>query len=195
MAAATKANTEVDDWTAAAKDTVTEGSAADVSTTLDAALFVTVVHTDANANALGVLVTVQGRFGAEDEDWRDLYTLRMGAGTASTTTINDADVNAAETTITITAGTPTTGERWWIEDGTLVNSEVVTTTSKASTTWTVLDGLANDHADGLSIFDTVAEKLFPLPNSVSTARVVFANDDADAEMAFRVDLAEMSAIA
>lgn len=197
MAANTKANTQVDDWTTTGTAALVEGSPADVSTTLRAGLLVTIGHSDANANALGALVIVQGRYGANDEDWRDLYRIRMAAGTADTTTL-DAEATSPTSTIPLTAtgDFQTLGLKAIIINGTLGNSEVVTVSGwSAGVSIAAVDNLQNTQQNGLSIFNIVDEKLFPLPDEVSTARVLIVNEDADSSLTFRVDLAEVSSIA
>ncbi len=197
MAAATKSNTQIDDWTAVEATALFRGVEANVSTTLNAGLMVTVVHTEAVANALGALVTVQGRFGANDEDWHDLYSLRMGIGTAVTLTL-DAEAASGQRVVPMTSPTTnfeTVGMRIFIHDGTLANSEVAKISSWVEdVSLTVLDNLANTHANAVPIFSLVDEKFFPLPDSVSTARVLFLNDDADSDLAIRTDLSAMTAI-
>ncbi len=200
MAVATKTPTQVDDWTALVAGAFGKGSEADVSSTLEQALMVTVVHADADANANGVLVKVQARAGENDEDWKNLYPpIRMGAGQAITRTL-DAEATSPTAVVPLTDASGTIfealGTAFFILNGTIVNSEVVTVsafTTTASVTGT--DNLKNTQQNGLSAFTGVAEKFFPIPGSVHPVRVLFFNDDADADMAWRVDLAEMSSIA
>ncbi len=117
MATATKANTQISDWTALAPDLVLESAVVDVSTSIKAGVNVVVVHTDTSANANGVLVRVDARFGAADENWHPLYELRMGAGTASTEVL-DAEAASAQATIpvTLTATFETRGIRGFIHE-------------------------------------------------------------------------------
>ncbi len=194
---ATKGNTEIDNWTPTGTAALVKGSEADVSTLVGAGLLVTVGHMDANANALGALVIVQGRVGANDEDWRDLYSIRMAAGTADTTTL-DAEATSPTAVIPLaaTGDFQTLGQKALIVNGTAADSEVVMVKSwSAGVSITAVDDLKNTQQNGLSIFSIVAEKFFPLPDGLSTARVLVINDDADAALAFRVDLVGISSVA
>ena len=201
--AVTKVNSVGLDWLALAAATIrgagasgTETSTVDLSTSLRSGLTITVGHTDGNANANGVEVIVQVKYSALAEDWRTLYTLRMGAGTATIETLNDAAVEAAETTF-VTTGTSmsTQGEQWLILDGTDLNVEVVRQRSISTNTVTIVDALTLSHTNGLSLSNEVTEKYLPIPDDVSTVRVLFNNDDADAAMIVRVDVAKLTAAA
>ena len=200
--AVTKSNVVVLDWLALPVDSIRgagsvgDAAFADLSLSLAAGITVTVAHDDGNANANGVEVIVEVQYGNTDEDWRDLYVLRMGAGTATVETFNDATVGASDTTF-VTTGTSmsTQGEKWFISDGTVANSEMVRVRSISSNTVTVVDGLTNAHANSLSLTNGVDEKYFPIPADISSIRVLFNNDDATAAMVVRVDLGKMTAAA
>ena len=195
MASATKTTAQVMDWTLVEDaNNVIESSNQSLATYLKSSLMVTVGHADNDANALGLLVRIEGRYGTADKDWHKLYEVRMGAGTAGADDL-DGDASATYASITLTNGYPTVGDKWFIYDQVNISaSEVATTTSNASTNWTVLDGIFDGHLDETPIYDGVAEKQFPIPDEVSTVRVVFVNDDADADMVARVDLSAMTAI-
>ncbi len=198
MATATKTTTVLRDWAeigAAVKGTISLSSDGDVSTSFEAGVMVVVCPIEAVANALGALVTVEGRFGANDEDWRDLYTLRMGAGTAKTT---DVDVESSGVTLSVTSTTDfeQAGTQFLVHDTvTPVNSELARTqTFDNDVSITLEDALKNTQPITSDIYDIVATKYFPIPPEVKTVRIILINDDDDCDVIWRADLTQMTAI-
>lgn len=198
--AATKTNVEVLDW-----DQVVAGappatpSDINVSTVFRAGLSVTVCPIEAVANALGALVIVEGRFGSNDEDWRALYELRMGAGTANTANVAVEAASAqADLIVDDASNFITPGQKFLVHNtASDIASETVRILSVAingNDTITLINNLQNTQQTSANVYDIVAEKLFPLPDELSTARVILINDDDDCNVLWRVDVARLTAI-
>lgn len=198
--AATKTIEQLVDWEVVdAGDNSQETADIDVSTVFRSGIFVVACPVEAVANALGLLVIVQGKYGTNNEDWRTLYTLRMGAGTANTANVA-VEAGNGQADIIVDDGTnfAGSGEVFLIHNTVAaVNSElarIVATVFNGNDTITVIDNLANTQQTSANLFDIVAEKLFPLPDEISTARVLAFNDDADCDVLWRVDIARLTAI-
>ena len=194
MAAATKSTQIRTDWEAIAPAGSTLSLDIDVSTDLVSGVTATVVHTDANANALGVLVTIDGRMGPNDEDWSELYTLRLGVGTAATIDVDDT-TSGFTVPVSATANFETLWDRYFLKDSTLINSEIIRNNGFSSDVQiNTLDALENVHANTADVYTLVADKYFPIPPELSTVRVLFLNDDADSNVAVRVAVTRQTAI-
>lgn len=195
MAAATKTH-DVGTWADLSAASGLESSAIDVSTTLDAAIVVTVCPIEAVANALGALVIVQVRTSTEDDDWHNLYEIRLGAGTANTI---DVDQESAQDTATLflsaTANFDGLFQRFFSHHSSPADSQIVTGISvDTDVSIGLLDNLVHTQPNTANVYDIVAEKLLPLPQNVSTARVLIVNDDADCDVAVKIDVERMTAI-
>lgn len=194
---ATKTTTQVKDWAAITAASQDDTSEIDLSGLHRVGLIVTVCPIEAVANAEGVRITIEARIGDNDEDWRDLYELRMAAGTANTTNI-DVEAAATDTVVPVdlTANFETTGDKFLIHNTVAVAaSETCRIVTFASNdTITILDGLKNIQQTSANLYDIVAEKYFPIPDEYDTIRVVALNDDADCDVIWRVDRAQITAI-
>ncbi len=198
MATLTKTTEVSRDWTSLLAGANGRTPDITLTTDLEAGLLVTVCPVEAVALADGILVTVEGRFGPGDEDWRDLYTLRMAAGTASTIDVDvEAAAGATVLPISATANFDTAGDKFFCRNSVLLaNSEVVRNSGTAvNVSISLADALQNIQQTSADLFDIVAEKYFPLPNAVSKARVTYVNDDADCDVAIRVDVVRATEIA
>lgn len=179
--AITKAVEQVTDWTAVAQNTVGESGTLDCTghygtiLEIQAALDTTTAHTGTR-----FIVQVSSNTSG-DEDWHD-YTEFVGLiGTAATDLIEDNPLAAAATSITLTAHALTALAKWLlIEDGTLVNSELVFEVSQSANAITVKDGTTNEHAVNTAIFNVALSQVIMLDPSVVRARVLIDNTyDAD----------------
>lgn len=195
MAAATKVSAELLAWTTLAVNTSTLTSEGSLVSTLKAGIMISIAHVDGNANANGVLVLVQQKAEDSPNPWKDIYSLRLGAGTADADDL-DGSVSEAGGTIVLTDATDfdARGEKIFIVDGTIANSEMVRGNGTAVETITLLDSLTNAHADASVVTTDPVEKYLALPDELRTFRVALINDDADAVMAARIDLETMTAI-
>jgi len=120
------------------------------------------------------------------------------AETPATTTLNDADAAATDTTITLTDATTgdfdVPGRKWLIVDGTVGNSESVRTQVNSTHTVTLCQDLIRSHANGLSVWDRVDEWSIRIPFGAAYVRVLVNNTDADAAVHWRSFCSKVSAI-
>ncbi len=174
--AVTKGVTAVTDWTAVAQNTVGESGTLDCSThygtilNIQAALDTTTAHTGTR-----FIVQVSSNT-TGNEDWQD-YTEFVGLiGTAATDAIEDAPLVATSTDITLTGHALTALAKWlFIENGTLVNSELIFEVSQTTNEIVILDGTTNEHVATTAIFDLALSQVVLLDSSVNRARVLVDN--------------------
>ena len=197
MADFTKTQGTFLDWTALG-DTVSDTPGLDSGTltipagALETILNITVAHKDVNAAAANYVdVKVYIRAGANDEDWRLWSKTSAGGGTAVAEAL-DAESASAQAQIKVAATTDWDtgfGERLFLLDNTLVNSEVVTIIGWADADYYIAaDNLTVTHAATTSIlYGGLAEINVALPSGADYCKVVFANADDDANYAVRVD--------
>lgn len=200
MATATKTTSVIQDW-----DPISGGSVGNygvsgagvLTSCLQAGLMVTVCPIEAVANALGALVTVEGRFGGNNEDFHDLYTLRMGAGTASLEAV-EVEAASGQRTIELASTTDfeTLGDKYLVHNTVSEpNSEVVRNAGfDNDVDITVVSNLQNTQQVSANLYNIVNEKFFPLPEALSLVRVHILNDDTDCDVLWRVDLILLTAV-
>jgi hypothetical protein len=195
--AVTKTVLGITDWTAVAQNTVGESATLDCSSHygtilhIQAALDTTTAHTGTR-----FIVQVSSNTSG-DEDWQD-YTEFVGLiGTAKTDLIENNPLTANSTSITLTATAYTdTTTLVLIEDGTLVNSELVLKVAKATNSITLLDGTTNEHAQNTALFDIALSQVILLDASVVRARVLIDNKyDADGStLNYKIRASEVTGI-
>ncbi len=199
MADALKANSVLLDWTDVLQGGVSlEVSAVgDVSTTLATGVAVVVASHSVSANELGVLVAVEGRVGPNDEDWKSLYPpLRMGAGTALSEAVS-IEATTGQPTIAVASTTGfVVGSKALVHNGVAdVDSEIILIdVVNVNTSLVALNNLKNTQQTSAILYNLVAEKYFPIPDEISNVRVWFLNDDGNADMLVRADIAQISSI-
>jgi hypothetical protein len=97
-------------------------------------------------------------------------------GTAATDLIENNPLAAAATSITLTAHALTALGKWLaIEDGTLINSELIYEVSQSANAVVILDGTTNAHALNTAIFNIAISEIVLLDSSVYRARVIVNN--------------------
>jgi len=171
----------VTDWTAVAQNAVGESGTVDCSghdaTSLNIQAFLdsTTAHT-------GTKFQIQVSYNTSgDEDWSDYREFVALIGTANSEAITDNPLSAGSTTITManTGGNYETAPmgRWLaIEDGTLVNSELVCNSGYTTdTNITIIDGTTNEHAQNTVMYDIAASKTVILDSTVNRVRVIINN--------------------
>ncbi len=166
----------VTDWTAVAQNTIGKSGTLDCSgygislLHIQAALDTVTAHTGTR-----FIVQVSSAL-TGDEDWQD-YTEFIGlVGTAATDLIENNPLAAGATSITLTAHALTALAKWlFIEDATLINSELIFITASATNAITILDGTTNAHAVNTAIFNVALAKVILLDASVYRARVLIDN--------------------
>ena len=195
--AATKTVAEEQAWVAITAANDANAGPVDFSTDFKGGIIVTVCPIEAVAHANGVLVIVEAEFDDANNYYRRLYELRMGAGTASLEAIGtEADPTDQILLVGSTTDFETLGDRYVIHNTVDVEkSELVTNSGFVNdTSIAIVESLINTQQTSANLYNIVAEKYFPIPDEVSTVRVLFINDDADCDVIVRVDAARMTAI-
>jgi len=202
----TKSQGELLDWTLL--DDVGASPAMTVETgthtftgTLSSTLSVAMVNIGAVADAGSIGFKVFVRYGADDSTWRQHIDLKADVAVAVTTVL-DAESASAQAVINVTAtagfdAVTQIGDTYFIKDTTLADSELVIWggVHADAATITVIDNLVTTHAvTTSSLYAVVSQWQVVLPNGCDEAKVLFYNQDADANYACRVDYANQDAI-
>ena len=179
-AALTKAGTSVTDWTAVAQNTIGESGTVSFTGNYAGSICIQAFLDTETAHTGTEFIVQTSSHASSNEDWQDLTSFVGLIGTASTEAITNDPLSAASTTITVAdtdAGTYELAGRWIaIEDGTLVNSELIYLTGYTQdTSITCLDGTTNEHAQSVAMFDIALSRTVQLPVSTLRARVVVNN--------------------
>lgn len=175
--------TQIQDWTAVAQNTIVKSTEFDYSTYSDgiidiqAALDTTTAHT-------GTRFIVQSSSSSSgDEDWSNLTEFVGLIGTANSEAITNNPAAAGTTVLTCadTTGYTVLGNWRFIEDATLINSELIFQTAvSANTSITILDGTTNAHVQNTLMFNVALSQSVSIPKSIRRLRVVIDNTyDAD----------------
>jgi len=163
--------------------------------TLSSVLNVAMVNVGAVADAGSVGFKIFVRYGAADDGWREWINLQADVAVAVTIDV-DAEAASAQAVIPLSATTnfdepAQIGKTFFLRDATLANSELVIWGGvfENDVSITVIDNLVRTHADTADIYQVVKQWNIRLPNGNDEAKVVFYNQDADANYACRVDYA------
>jgi len=195
-AALTKSTTidVIDAWQKVGPATLVVGNADSVASSYDAVLYVEIAL-DSNAQS-GVDVMIEVSYA--DDEWVELISFKGTAETAAATTLNDAAATAGDTTITLTDATTgdfdVPGRKWFIQDGTVANSEAVRTVVNATHTVTLCQDLIRSHADSLIVTDRVDDWVISIPMSVAYVRTLINNTDADAQIHFTTRISKTTGL-
>jgi len=194
----TKAVSAVTDWTAVAQNTVVESATLDCSSHYGTMLHIQAFLDNTTAHT-GTRFIVQASSNTTgDEDWQDLTEFVALIGTAVTDLIENNPLAQNSTAITLTGHAYTDFAKWLaIEDGTLVDSELVFVKANAdANTVDILDGTANAHAVNTAMFDVAVSKVVMIPPETYRVRLVVANNyDADgATLNYKLRASEITAI-
>ena len=142
------------DWTAVAQNTVGESATLDISTFYHTSLLIQAFLDTTTAHTGTRFIIQLSHNAAGDENWGDFTQFNELVGTAVTDLIEDNPLIATSTVITLTGHAYTALAKWMaIEDGTLVDSELVFEVAQAVNTITILDGTANAHAVNTPMFN------------------------------------------
>ena len=170
----------VTDWTAVAQNTIAESGIITLSSNystmlhLQAALDTTTAHT-------GTKFAVQVSSNATgDEDWQSFLEFVALIGTAVTDLIEDNPLAAHSTAIALTgqilSAAVGLGSWLFIEDGTLINSELIFLASQSTNEIVALDDTTNAHAQNTAIFSIAISRVIQIPiNAGMRARVIVDN--------------------
>lgn len=177
----------ITDWTAVAEDATGESAVIDISVN-----YMTAIHiqafTDMNDAHEGTefIIQVSG-MSSGDEDWSDFTKFIALVGDGDSEPIDDDPLGTATNTITVsdTGGlyeTEPMGKWIAIEDGTLVNSELVWLTDFTSdTNLTIQDHTTNEHAVSTLLWDIAMSRTIIIPFGVGYRARVICNNGYDGD--------------
>ena len=173
------------------------GNNHDISGSYQTKVYLEIPYTDpGNSAQAGVDVLVEISYA--DDNWVLLTRFTTTGDATASTTINDGAVTAGDTTVILTDAT--TGDfdvpsrKWFIVDGTVANSESVKTVVNATHTVTLAQDLLRSHANGLTVYDFVFEKVVSIPMAAAYVRVLINNTDADATIHFTTRVSKVTGI-
>jgi hypothetical protein len=204
MAVTTKVQGQLMDWTKCDETAAIETGALDSGEgqddDLEGQLNIVMAHMDANANT-GTAVgwVLFGKVGTTDEDWR-----RITQGSATLTTATKQDIAAASGSgqanpdrveIAATAGFTIGLTAFLYDTGTIGNSCLINIVGVAANDYVQnMDAIVNAYDTDDDFLNVVDEWCINIPNGYSSVKVVFFNNDADSELACRVDYALVATI-
>ena len=178
----------IDAWQALAVATLAVGNSEDISGSYSTILYIETAYTGAAAQA-GIEVFVEISY-ATGDDWMQLSTFKGQAVTPGLTDLDEGGGAAAgEATITLTDATTgdfdVPGQRWFIVDTTVADSEVLRTKINATHTVTLCQDTKYAHVDTEVATDAVDQWAIAIPFGAAFVRVLINNSDADATMHWR----------
>lgn len=178
------------DWAAVAQNTIVESGEADVSGVYNGALKIQAALDTVTAHTGTEFIVLVNAHGSDDEDWAIWQKLIELIGTALTENLTNNPLAATQSTLTMadTAGFETNGDGideipgWrFIEDGTLINSELiyqVAFTTDTDISWAGVN--KNSHAVNTPLYNIGISKVVHLPMWAQRAKVIVNNAyDAD----------------
>ena len=198
MADITLVHSSVQDWTAVAQNTIVESATFDMSDSLNALLSIQAALDTTTAHTGTKFIVQVSSNSSGDEDWDDFTEFVGLIGTAATDAIENNPLNAAETSLTLTGHSLTTEGVWlFIEDGTLINSEMGFVASQSTNAVVLLDGVTNSHVVSTAVFNVALTKKITLPESVGRVRVVVDNsyDNNGSTLNYKIRISEATDIA
>jgi len=166
----------INDWTAVAQNTIAKSAEYDMSAAFEALLHIQAALDTTTAHTGTKFIIQVSAAESGDEDWNDYAEFTALIGTAATDAIEDDPLAAGATEITLTGHALTTEGVWlFIEDGTLINSEMVFESASDTNDITLLDGTKNAHLKAVALFNLAMVKTISLPASVGRVRLVIDN--------------------
>lgn len=188
----------VQDWTAVAQNTIVESAIISLSGNYNTALQIQAALDTTTAHTGTRFIIQVSQQASGDEDWQDLLELVVLVGTAATDLIEDNPLAAGSTSLTLTAHALTEEGIWiLIEDGTLVNSELIFVASQSANAVVALDGTTNAHALNTAVFDVAMTKSISIMMGTGMrARLLVDNTyDADGStLNYKVNVVETTGI-
>lgn len=183
-AALTITSSVIDDWSAVAEGATDESTVIDLSGN-----YATAVHiqafTDMNDAHEGTefIIQVSGK-SSGDEDWSDFFVIIALDGDGDAEPIDDNPLSGSTTiTVSNTGGgyeTAPMGKWIAIEDGTLVNSELVWLTAfTTDTDLTILENTTNSHAVSTLLWDVAISRTYYIPFGIGVRARVICNNGYD----------------
>jgi len=184
----------VQEWTAVAQNAIVASAEYDLINSaaallhIQAALDTTTAHTGTR-----FLVQISASE-TGDEDWQDWADFVALIGTAATDLIEDNPLAAGSTDIALTGHALTVeGIHLFIEDGTLVNSELILEASQSTNEIVALRGTTNAHALNTAIFNVAMNQNVYLPADVRRVQLVVDNsyDDNGSTLNYKARITEV----
>jgi len=175
--AITKSVSSVQDWTAVAQNTTGESAVFDASASYEAVLHIQAFLDTATVHTGTEFIIQTSSAASGDEDWEDFTKFVELVGTSNIEAITNNPLAVASTTITCVSTTGYVAGAWRaIEDGTLVNSELVYQTGLTTdTNITIEDGTANEHVQNVNMYSVAMVKDILLPIGIYRARLLINN--------------------
>lgn len=184
----------IQDWTAVAQNTIAESAVEDVSPNYGSMLYIQAFLDTITAHTGTKFVVQASNADSGDEDWYDFTEFAELIGTAATDLIENNPLAASSTQITLTGHSLTVLGKWLaIEDGTLINSELIFEKSQTANQVVILNPTTNSHALNTAIFNVAMTKSIFIPPEIARVRVVVVNSyDADGStLNYKVGISEI----
>ena len=197
--ALTIASEAIDDWTAVAQNIIAKSSPIVLSAHYNTMLFLQAAldTTTAHTGTRFIIQTSQQASG--DEDWHNFREFVALIGTAATDLIENNPLAAASTSLTLTGHTLTEEGIWiLIEDGTLVNSELIFVASQSTNAVVALDDTTNEHVQNTAVFNIAISRsdlVIPMGYAMR-ARLVIDNsyDDNGSTLNYKLNAVETTGV-
>lgn len=180
---ATKSNSGaiLDEWQSLAANTVGIGTPLDISASFESSFQVEVALTNANAQqGVEILVEVSN----DGTKWTEYQRYTGTAITPTTTGLTNTEAVAATVLeVTDISNFAELGQKWFIINSTVAESESVrTVVDNGSTQLTVADGLQFEQDASAILWNTVDEWVVTIFSSMPRARISILNEDANASV-------------
>lgn len=186
----------IDAWQAVTAGTLVMGNAESISGSYATVLYIEVAYIEAAIPHAGAVVIIEVSYA--DDEWVRLREIGIPALTIFGTTLNDANANAGDTTITLTDATvgniDTPGHKWFIKAVAFDGSEAVRTKSVAGSVVTLCQDLRQSFTDGIDVFDEVKEWEVAIPFAAAQVRVLLNNTDNDVDLGFTTRISKVTAL-
>lgn len=194
----TKTAEAITDWTAVAQNIIAESGILDISGHYAIALQIQAALDSATAHTGTRFIIQVSSNSSGDEDWQDLTEFIALIGTAITDSIEDNPLPASSTSLTLTGHSLTIEGVWiLIEDGTLVNSELIFVKSQSANAVVALDGTTNEHAQNTPVFNIAISKTIIIPmESGLRVRLIVDNsyDDNGSSLNYKIRATKITAL-
>lgn len=188
----------ITDWTAVVQNTISESVTIDISAHYNTALQIQAGLDTTTAHTGTKFIVQVSQQASGDEDWQDLLEFVALVGTAATDLIEDNPLAASSTVIALTAHALTVLGKWLlIEDGTLVNSELIFESAQATNSITALDGTTNAHALNTAIFNVAMTKVISILMGTGLRTRVLVDNTYDADgstLNYKINAVEVTAL-
>ena len=136
-------------------------------------------------NALTANTEIIVEYSGDDTNWTTGPEMSILLNDNAATDL-DGNATAAATTIALTSSSNIgeEGNLWFIQDGTIADSEVVRSLSASGNDVTIVDGLINTHLSESAVYQNVKQWSIVVPASVKHVRVLCNNLDTTYSVAF-----------